>query len=349
MSAGPRVTIVLANWNGGRYLDEALASVVAQRYADWRLVCVDTASTDRSRQILENWAARDPRIEVICLPERLNYPAAINAGIRRAETEYIARIESDDVWHPAKLARQLGFLDANQGVGVCGTDVALIDDLGRLRGVKRFPRAHGECLRAIWYRNPFCHSSVVLRRRVLETCGSYDEQSYLVEDLDLWFRAGRRWQLRNLAEVLVGYRIWWGTLTQTRMRVIVWRSYRQRVDRAVSYGYHCPWTARAYGVATLAAALLPARMVIALFNFVLKVFSRRGPSPAAEAGGFWADASSTCLPLPQASNETEAVPTTSAHKPTSELGPAGGRLDPIPVKYALAPDQASPQFRVVMR
>jgi hypothetical protein len=190
---------------------------------------------------------------------------------------------------------------------------------------------------------------VVLRRRVLETCGSYDERRYLVEDLDLWFRAGRSWQLRNLAMVLVGYRIWWGTLTRTRLRAIIWRSYRLRVDHAVSYGYYRPWMARAYGVATLAAVLFPAPMAIGLFHFVLKGLSGRSSNPVTPSGHFSADASSPRVPLAQTGKKAEALSTSPPHQPTEGFRPVVGKLDPTPLKHASAPDNASPQSGAVMR
>jgi hypothetical protein len=124
----------------------------------------------------------------------------------------------------------------------------------------------------MWYRNPFCHSSVLIRRAVLDICGQYDENRYLVEDLDLWFRVAGRWNLRNLPEPLVSYRLWSGGLTSSSLRKVAWRSYLMRTSGVVPYGYHCPVAARIYSLLALAAVLLPARMVLKLFGLGIKLF-----------------------------------------------------------------------------
>jgi glycosyltransferase involved in cell wall biosynthesis len=271
-----RVVVVLANWNGARFLNEAIQSVVAQTFMDWRLVSVDTGSTDDSREILESWAKIDPRVELLFSPTRLNYPAAINLGIRAATSEFVGRIESDDVWHPQKLEKQLNFFDlsGSVNVGVCGGDAMLIDSAGVPYDVKRFPRNHESCLKAIWFRNPFCHSGALVRRMALEQCGPYDERLYLVEDLDLWFRIARNWRLHNLSEPLVSYRVWPGSLTNRRLRTVAWRSYQLRTNGVRAYGYHCPRIAQVYGLATLLAVLLPASLVIRLFGLGLRIAGR---------------------------------------------------------------------------
>src|SRR5436190_24370237 len=95
MNSHRTVAIVLANWNGARFLDRAIASVANQSFEAWRLICVDTASTDDSRSILERWAARDRRIKLVFVPKRLNYPAGINVGLAHVDDDYVARIESE--------------------------------------------------------------------------------------------------------------------------------------------------------------------------------------------------------------------------------------------------------------
>jgi len=282
MSERARVSVVLANWNGVRFLGGAIESVVRQTFGDWVLIIVDTGSTDGSRAILNGWAAADRRIRPILMPRRLNCPAALNIGLSQAHGRFVARIESDDLWLPNRLEEQIAFLDrpSQARVGVCGADVLLIDESGRALGTKRYPRSHEACLRAMWYRNPFCHSSVLVRREVFQTCGGYDEASIPCEDLALWFRVGRIWELRNLPRPLASYRVWPGSLTSRKLRSLVWRSYRLRREAVRNLGYRRPPLAALYSASSLGANLLPPKLVRRLFQLLLSVLGE----PDASAG-----------------------------------------------------------------
>jgi glycosyltransferase involved in cell wall biosynthesis len=275
MTHSGKVTVLLANWNGARFLSESIESVVRQTFTDWRMVVVDTGSDDDSRSILGCWAASESRIGLWLIPQRLSCPAALNIGLAEARGEFVARIESDDLWHPERLERQLAFMcgSGRERVGVCGSDVVLIGESGRVLATKHYPRTDGECRGAIWYRNPFCHSSTLLRRVVFETCGGYRERDAPAEDLALWFRVGRRWEFRNVPEALVAYRVWPGSLTSRRLRSLVWRSYTVRREAVRQMGYRRSRLAAAYSTASLGAALLPARVARPLFQWFLSGFA----------------------------------------------------------------------------
>ena len=275
----PTISVVLANWNGSRFLDDAVASVVHQTYAHWEMIGVDTGSQDQSCEILRQWAARDQRIKPIFCPWRLGCPSALNLAIAHARGEWIARIESDDVWQPHRLQTQLDFLaqPGQEHLGVCGSDALLMNASGRHLGLKIFPHHHADCLRAIWYRNPFCHSSVLIRRAALDQCGAYDEDYYLVEDLELRFRIARQWELGNLPEPLVNYRLWEGSLTTRRLRQLAWRAHRVRNRAVKQLGYRRPKLAWVYSWATVAASVLPPLLVRKIFERGLRAFQTSHP------------------------------------------------------------------------
>ncbi|MBI4323821.1 MAG: glycosyltransferase [Chloroflexi bacterium] len=256
-------------------MDEAIASVVSQSYENWELIVVDTGSEDESRAIIERWAAKDGRIKPVLKSQKMACPPALNLGLAEARGKFIARIKSDDLWRTDRLKSQVDFLEAlcSERVGVCGSDAELIDVSGQVMSIKRYPRSHTDCLRAIWYRNPFCHSAVLMRRAALEQCGGYDEAFTLVEDLELWFRIGRYWELCNLPMPLVRYRLWGGSLTSRRLRALAWRGRKVRARAASQLGYHQPLLARAYSAAPLVATLLPPRHVRKLFEWGLGLLS----------------------------------------------------------------------------
>jgi len=155
-------------------------------------------------------------------------------------------------------------------IGVCGSDVRLINEAGLVMALKRYPRIDAECRRAIWYRNPLCHSAVLVRRAVFDTCGGYDARFIYAEDLELWFRVARRWQLNNLPESLVDYRVWPGSLTTRKLRRLAWVSLQIRRKAARELGCSMPLLSKFYGAAGLASSLLPPMVIRQVFEWGLR-------------------------------------------------------------------------------
>lgn len=121
MSAPPLVSVVAIFLNAERFLDEAIASVLAQTHSRWELLLVDDGSTDGSSAIARGWAERDPaRVRYLEHPGHVNrgMSASRNLGLEHAQGEYLALLDADDVWLPEKLARQVAILEAHPDVGL---------------------------------------------------------------------------------------------------------------------------------------------------------------------------------------------------------------------------------------
>ena len=237
-------------------------------YLPYLLVVVENASTDNSGEILRPWMRQESRIRVISLTCPVAIPAARNVGLAQARGEYIATIDSDDVWLPDRLSRQLELMErpGHEQVGVCVSNVWLIDELGRTTGTKEFPDRHARCLQALWFRNPFCHSATLIPRSVLARCGQYDESFAAAEDLELWLRIGRNFELINLGDCLVKYRTWPGNLTSQRHRSMVRYTLRARRLAVTRYGYRIGMRERTALVSTWLAQWLPAGLARAIFE-----------------------------------------------------------------------------------
>jgi glycosyltransferase involved in cell wall biosynthesis len=120
----PRVSVLVAFLNAERFLFEAVQSVFNQTYASWELLLVDDGSTDRSQWMAREWAAAYPdRVRYLDHPRHVNrgISASRNLGICNSQGEFIAVLDSDDVWFPAKLEQQVALMDAHPEAGlVCG-------------------------------------------------------------------------------------------------------------------------------------------------------------------------------------------------------------------------------------
>ena len=123
------VSIVMVNYNQERFIKEAIDSVIAQTYQNWELIIVDDGSTDQSVDIIKNYD--DDRIKPIYLEENSHICIATNVGFSHVTGEYIARLDSDDVWEKEKLYKQVALLEEKPNARVCFTQVNLIDENGQ--------------------------------------------------------------------------------------------------------------------------------------------------------------------------------------------------------------------------
>lgn len=107
------VSIIIPSFNSSKYISQALQSVLCQSFSDWEIIIVDDFSSDNSVDIVQSYVALDSRINLIQSPENLGAASARNLAIEVAQGRYIAFLDSDDLWLPNKLEKQLTFMQAN--------------------------------------------------------------------------------------------------------------------------------------------------------------------------------------------------------------------------------------------
>lgn len=214
MSVSPLVSVLMPVHNGERYLAGALDSILAQTLRDFELIVVDDGSTDRTPEIIDRYARRDGRVRVY-RQENQGIPAARNKCLDLATGRYFAWMDSDDVALPARLQKQVEFMDAHPEVGVCGTWVKTI---GAAAGqVWRYPADDATLRSMLVFNPPFANTSTFVRREALEAAGLRFDLSFpQAQDYDLWARAAQHTRLANLPEVLVLYRLHPRQVTETR-------------------------------------------------------------------------------------------------------------------------------------
>ena len=145
---------------------------------------------------------------IIILQTPISYLSfSLNFGIHHARGHYIARMDSDDIAYHDRLKCQVEFMDANPNVVVCGTDYFLINDEDAIISEIIMPKTNRAIRRKLILSNPFCHSSIIIRRDALLLVGGYPGTTY-AQDYDLWTRlsANSSFQFANLSIKGSGYR-----------------------------------------------------------------------------------------------------------------------------------------------
>ena len=194
--------------NGGRFLLESVESVRNQTVEDWRLLLVDDASSDGFVDAVERLG--DPRVTTLRLEANVGQTAALNRGLREVETEWVARIDADDLAHPRRIEHLQSFLDSHGDCVLVGSFARFVDDAGAPIGVFEPPTGDGEIrtmLRTAPRLNPFAHSAVSYATNVVRSLGGYPSGFEMAEDYALWLRLSECGAVANIPEFDTDIRI----------------------------------------------------------------------------------------------------------------------------------------------
>lgn len=210
-SDSPLVSIITPARNAAAYLEETIASVTAQTYENWEWLIADDGSTDRTVEIVEAAAGRDPRIRLLRVEGEGGLAArARNTALAQARGELIAFLDADDLWYPEKLETQVHYLEQHlEADGVCCW-FEVFGDEERMRRENRLVRRSPVCRREeIRTGIPFQTSTVVLRRRVYDEMGGMDEDPRLKsgQDSEYFIRVVCRYEIHRLLRTLTRYRL----------------------------------------------------------------------------------------------------------------------------------------------
>jgi len=202
----PRVSVVIPTFNRAEVVGRAIGSVLAQTYRDYEVIVVDDGSSDSTPSLVAALAQGRPFIRYLPQPH-CGRSAARNHGMAVAQGEYVAFLDSDDVFLPDKLRVQVEALDQNRAYGMVYSMYLAVDEAGRpLPGGGESPeRLSGQIYPEMLFiqRALITTPSVMVRRMVLAEVGGFDETMHMCEDLDLWRRIARRHQVLQIETPLV--------------------------------------------------------------------------------------------------------------------------------------------------
>jgi glycosyltransferase involved in cell wall biosynthesis len=205
----PMVSVVIPSYNHDRYLGRALQSVLDQTYAHWEALVIDNHSTDGSDKVLNHFA--DPRIKVLKIHNNGVIAASRNMGIRAANGEWVAFLDSDDWWAPNKL--QSCFNCVNDQVDFVYHDLDIVADKYRYlrqKTMKSWQVKKPVLMDLLLNGNAIYNSSVVIRRGLLERIGGINENIEMIasEDYHTWLRVAQLTnQFKHIPEALGFYQV----------------------------------------------------------------------------------------------------------------------------------------------
>ena len=200
------VTVLLPAYNAQETIGEAILSVINQTYKDWELIVINDGSTDNTKGIVLSF--KDARIKYYENDSNRKLIYTLNRGLKLATGKYIARMDSDDICLPARLEKQVNFLESHPEVIICGTQIEYFGTKSSNYRKLSFPSEDKALKELLAMSTCFAHPTVMIRRDSLMKSGcEYDMDYKNAEDYSLWIDLMGYGKYANLEEKLLKYRV----------------------------------------------------------------------------------------------------------------------------------------------
>ncbi len=219
-----KVSIVLPVYNGEKYIEEAICSVINQTYKNWELIIVNDCSTDHTPKIIQQYQNMDPRIKIINNVENQKLPRSLNIGFESASGEYFTWTSDDNRYEREAIETMVNCLEQNPTYGMVYCDSYIINDSGEIL------EKVSEGVEKLYYNN--CIGACFMyRKNVAETIGLYNPEMFLVEDYDYWLRISKKYSIYHCSECQYYYRKHDESLTVTRYNDVRRSLYELRMQQ----------------------------------------------------------------------------------------------------------------------
>lgn len=231
----PKVTVLMPVYNGEKYLRESIDSILNQTFGDFEFLIINDGSNDNSAGIVRSY--NDKRINFVENEQNRGLSFSLNKGIDLSNSEYIARMDADDISLPSRLEKQIAFLNKNPNVGICGTWGQFF---GESSLIAKTPKSHNKIKGHLFSNCSMLHPTVVFRNNLFKKYNlKYRTDFKIAQDYELWTRASSLINFSNITEVLLMYRINVTQLTSGNNRLLeenttIWKSILEELDLSLS-------------------------------------------------------------------------------------------------------------------
>lgn len=204
--AAPAVSVLIGTHNHARYLDRTMQSVLTQTFIDLEIIVIDDGSTDDTAERLARWQQRDRRVVVESKPQG-GLSSALNRGLSRVRGEFTARLDSDDIALPDRLAKQVAYLRSHADVGMLGGCMTLMAaDERKLRSAHYL--LEPAAIRSAMYRaSAIASPTSMIRTALARRIGGWRSAFDYAEDYDFALRMLEVSDIVNLPDVVTYYRV----------------------------------------------------------------------------------------------------------------------------------------------
>lgn len=265
----PLVSVVMPVFNAELFVARAIESIQQQTLKDYEFIIIDDASFDKTAMIVKQYAKKDPRIRFYRNKRNLQHARTLNICVKLAKTDYIARMDADDISLARRLETQFMFLQRNPRVAIVGNDILIIDLEGKIIGKRTYPPTSAQLKRIMFLYSPFAHPTVMFRKKIFQKLGGYDPKMAPCEDIELWFRLGKENEFASIQRILLKYRLYFSSVSHHSVQKTELLGFKIKLRAVKEYGYRPSRYDIFYNMLQfLTLWVMPNKMRIDLYNFL---------------------------------------------------------------------------------
>ena len=232
------ISIIMPVYNTVSFLPAALQSIKSQTYRNWELIVIDDHSTDGSWEVIQRFAKKDARIKAIRNRSNRGVSYTANKAIKLAQSNFIARMDSDDIAAKNRLAVQLDFLIKHPEVIAVGGQCDVINEHGQVIGHKRFPTQPSHVSKMLFSFASIQQPTMMVNTTVLpKSFHWYEDGMATAEEHELLFRLLQHGQLANLPDKLLSYRMHSKNISSRHPKKDFWQIAKARWNAVTKHGY----------------------------------------------------------------------------------------------------------------
>lgn len=233
----PKISVVMSVYNEPvEWMKQAIDSILNQTFSDFEFIIInDKPDRVENKQLLDEYASKDPRIVIITNEQNIGLTKSLNKGLLISQGEYIARMDADDISKSDRLEKTIYFFTVNPNIDFCSTLFSTIDENGNIKEINACGRFTD--ISFIYRMNPIGHSSVMFRSKLLKLrTPLYNENFRYEQDYELWsFLCKKGVCMSILKECLVLYRISPMQISNTKKRNRQFSAQKVRFDLITNY------------------------------------------------------------------------------------------------------------------
>lgn len=266
------ISVILPVWNGERFLEASIESILNQSFKDFELIIVDDYSSDDTPIIIKKYSKIDMRIRIFRNSSRRGVGATLNRAIKNSKGKYLARSDADDLMAPDRLEFEVAFLQKHPSVVAVGSWVREINSFGVAIGERKMPITHKGIVEMMFYAMGMQNPSVMFNRGLIPKNFPWCKETGFVDDLDLLFRLIPFGKFANIPKLLVDYRIHDNNLSLKNPKKTFIEAQKIRKMAVARGNYQPTFKARIINlIESIVVGLIPESAVIPGYNLFRKL------------------------------------------------------------------------------
>lgn len=209
-----KISVVMPAYNAEKYIGQAIESILNQTYSNFEFIIINDGSNDKTKEVILSY--KDDRIIYLENERNFGIVVTLNKGLEKANGEYIARMDADDIAEPNRFEKQIKYLDKNIEIGVLGSGICTFRE--NIESKKRLFTTNADQLKAeLIFNSCIAHPTVMIRKKILGKYNlKYDLNYAGAEDYCLWWEIAKVSKIATLPDILLNYRMHESQVTKVK-------------------------------------------------------------------------------------------------------------------------------------